>query len=139
MKVFTLADNQRPIATALDAAGIVALAGDAAALSDGAIRAAAADFLADPARLHLMSRASAALCDGHGAERVAVDYRPLPAMTTEAAACAAGMPDISAEVPGNLCLDWRTGDRAAVERAFAGATHVVSLSLDKHKPRRLEG
>ncbi|MDR6294128.1 MULTISPECIES: UDP-2,4-diacetamido-2,4,6-trideoxy-beta-L-altropyranose hydrolase [Inquilinus] len=68
---FILADNQRPTAQALDEAGIVALAGDAAALDDAAIRDAVADFLGDPDRLHRLSLASAALCDGHGAERVA--------------------------------------------------------------------
>jgi UDP-2,4-diacetamido-2,4,6-trideoxy-beta-L-altropyranose hydrolase len=68
---FTLADNQVPTARALDAAGIVALAGDAAALGDGEIRTAIAAFLGDAARLRRMSQASAALCDGHGARRVA--------------------------------------------------------------------
>ena len=37
------------------------------------------------------------------------------------------------EVPGNLCLDWRAGDAAAVDAAFAGAAHVVTLRLDNHR------
>jgi carbon-monoxide dehydrogenase large subunit len=67
------------------------------------------------------------------AELVTVAYVPLPAVTTAAAACAAGAPEISAEVPGNVCLDWHTGDAKAADVAFAAATHVVSLRLDNHR------
>ncbi len=67
------------------------------------------------------------------AERVVVDYVPLPAVTTADAARAAGAPEISAEVPGNVCFDWRTGDPAAVDAAFAAATHRVKLALDNHR------
>jgi carbon-monoxide dehydrogenase large subunit len=67
------------------------------------------------------------------AELVAVDYVPLPALTTAAAASAAGAPQIAAAVPGNICLDWRTGDAKAVDAAFATAAHVVSLRLDNHR------
>lgn len=67
----TLADNQRPTAQALAESGIVTLAGDAAALDDGALRAAIAAFLGDTEGLHRLSRASAALCNGLGAGRVA--------------------------------------------------------------------
>jgi carbon-monoxide dehydrogenase large subunit len=67
------------------------------------------------------------------AELVAVDYTPLPAATTTAAACAGGAPQIADEVPGNSCFDWRTGDGEAVERAFAAAAHVVRLRLDNHR------
>ena len=67
------------------------------------------------------------------AELAAVDYVPLPAVTTAAAASTAGAPEISAEVPDNVCLDWHTGDAKAVDAAFAAATHVVSLRLDNHR------
>ena len=67
------------------------------------------------------------------AEQVVVDYSPLPAVTTVAAANAPGAPEISPEVPGNLCFDWRTGDSAAVAAAFAAAAHVVELDLDNHR------
>jgi aerobic carbon-monoxide dehydrogenase large subunit len=66
-------------------------------------------------------------------EAVTVDYAPLPAVTNVAAARAAGAPEIAAGVPGNLCFDWHTGDRAAVEAAFAAAAHVVRLPLDNHR------
>jgi aerobic carbon-monoxide dehydrogenase large subunit len=67
------------------------------------------------------------------AELVRVDYMPLPAVTTAAAARAPGAPEISREVPANVCFDWRTGDAAAVDAAFANATHTVELQLDNHR------
>ncbi len=67
------------------------------------------------------------------AERVVVEYRPLTAVTTAADALASGAPEISAEVPGNVCMDWRWGDPNAVDAAFAAAAHVVSLHLDNHR------
>ncbi|OFX06494.1 MAG: hypothetical protein A3D94_12120 [Alphaproteobacteria bacterium RIFCSPHIGHO2_12_FULL_66_14] len=67
------------------------------------------------------------------AELIAVDYEPLPAVTTAAAARAAGAPQLSSEIPGNVCLDWRTGDAAGADAAFAKAAHVVSLTLDNHR------
>ncbi len=67
------------------------------------------------------------------AERIAVDYMPLPAVTTVDAARAANASQIADEAPGNLCFDWRTGDKAAVDRAFAAAAHVVRLRLDNHR------
>ena len=67
------------------------------------------------------------------AEQVIVNYSPLPAVTTVAAARAPGAVEISAEVPGNLCFDWRTGDNAGVDAAFAVAAHVVELDLDNHR------
>jgi aerobic carbon-monoxide dehydrogenase large subunit len=67
------------------------------------------------------------------AERIAVDYLPLPAVTNAAAARAPGAPRISTEVPGNVCLDWRTGDAAAIDAAFAAAARIVELNLDNHR------
>ena len=67
------------------------------------------------------------------AERVVVDYLPLPSVTTANAALAPGAPQISDEVPGNLCMDWHWGDAPAADAAFAGAAHVVSLRLDNHR------
>jgi len=60
-------------ARALAASGIVALAGDAAALDDAALRVAIAAFLDDADGLRRLSRASAGLCDGLGAGRVAAE------------------------------------------------------------------
>ncbi len=67
------------------------------------------------------------------AERIVVDYVPLPAVTTAAAATAPGASEVSSEVPGNICIDWHTGDAAAVDAAFGRAAHVVALHLDNHR------
>ncbi|HVH76956.1 MAG TPA: xanthine dehydrogenase family protein molybdopterin-binding subunit [Stellaceae bacterium] len=67
------------------------------------------------------------------AERIAVEYRPMPAVTTAAGACEPGAPQLSPEVPGNLCLFWHKGDPAAADRAFSAAAHVVRLSLHNHR------
>jgi carbon-monoxide dehydrogenase large subunit len=67
------------------------------------------------------------------AERVAVDYAPQPAVTAAAAARAPAAPLVTDKAPGNLCLDWRHGDRAAVDAAFAAAAHIVTVTLDNHR------
>jgi len=67
------------------------------------------------------------------AECVTIDYSVLPAVITAEAALASGTTDISAEVPGNICLDWHTGDAAMVAAAFAAAAHVVTLNLANHR------
>jgi len=64
-----------------------------------------------------------------GAERIEVDYEPLPAATDTAQALDPGQPAVWDEHPGNLCFDWDVGDRQAAERAAAGAHHHVSLTL----------
>ena len=87
-------------------------------------------FVGEPVALVVADSAAQAL---DAAERIAVDYAPLPAVTTAAAARAPGAPTISEAVPGNVCLDWRTGDWEAADAAFAAAAHVVTLRLDNHR------
>jgi carbon-monoxide dehydrogenase large subunit len=67
------------------------------------------------------------------AELIEVAYTVLPAVTTAEAARAPGAPQIAEGVPGNTCLDWRWGDQAAVEAAFAAAAHRVSARLHNHR------
>jgi carbon-monoxide dehydrogenase large subunit len=66
-------------------------------------------------------------------ELVEVDYEPLPAVTTAYGAVAPDAPLLSPEVPGNVCMNWRTGDHAGADAAFARAAHIVSLDLDNHR------
>ena len=66
-------------------------------------------FAGEPVALVVAESAAQAL---DAAELVEVDYEPLPAVTSADAARAAGAPLIADEVPGNVCLDWRTGDAA---------------------------
>ncbi|HEV7997864.1 MAG TPA: xanthine dehydrogenase family protein molybdopterin-binding subunit [Stellaceae bacterium] len=94
-------------------------------LADGRVR-----YAGEPVALIVADSRNQAL---DAAEAVAVDYIPLPAVTGAAAARAPAAPQIAAEAPGNLCFDWRTGDSAAVEAAFATAAHIVELSLDNHR------
>src|SRR5215472_5911502 len=67
------------------------------------------------------------------AELVVADVTPLPAVATAAAARAAAAPLVTDKAPGNLCLDWRHGDPAAVDAAFAAAAHVAWVALDNHR------
>jgi carbon-monoxide dehydrogenase large subunit len=58
------------------------------------------------------------------AEKVAVDYAPLPAVTSTAAA-AGGGPAVWDECPDNISNVFEAGDKAATEAAFARAARVV--------------
>jgi aerobic carbon-monoxide dehydrogenase large subunit len=87
-------------------------------------------YVGEPVALIIAESHNLAL---HAADLVAVDYAPLAAVSTPAAARAPGAPQIALEAPGNLCFDWQTGDAAAVAAAFASATHVVSLSVNNHR------
>jgi aerobic carbon-monoxide dehydrogenase large subunit len=64
-----------------------------------------------------------------GADAVAVDYEPLPAVVDPKAATEEGAPEIFPEAPGNVAFDWELGDRVKTEQAFAGAAHRVSVDL----------
>ena len=63
------------------------------------------------------------------AERIAVDYRPVDAVTDAAAALEPGAPLLWDEAPGNLAYTFERGDRAAVATAFAAAAHIVEIEL----------
>jgi len=59
------------------------------------------------------------------AELVEIDYEPLPSVTATNEAGLAGSPPVWDECPDNVSNVFETGDRAAVEAAFARAVHVV--------------
>ena len=63
------------------------------------------------------------------AEEVFIDWEELPCVTTAADGLAPDAPRIWDDLPSNLAVDWETGDRAAVEDAFARAAHVTRLDL----------
>ena len=63
------------------------------------------------------------------AERLAVDYAPLPAVTDACAAQAEAAPQLHACAPGNVCFRWARGDEAAVRAALRSAAHVVAIDL----------
>jgi carbon-monoxide dehydrogenase large subunit len=94
-------------------------------LAEGKVR-----YVGEPVALIIAETRTQAL---DACEQVVIDYTPLPAVTTAAAARAASAPEISDAVRGNVCLDWSTGETAAVDAAFATATHSVELQLDNHR------
>ena len=63
------------------------------------------------------------------AELVEVDYEVLPAAVEVRDAVKAGAPAVHAEAPDNKCYVWGHGDKAAVDKAFAGAHHVTKLEF----------
>jgi carbon-monoxide dehydrogenase large subunit len=60
-----------------------------------------------------------------GAERVVVDWAPLPAVTASVTAATRDAPLLYEETKSNVCVDAQVGDGAAVDAAFARAAHVV--------------
>ncbi len=58
-------------------------------------------------------------------ELVAVDYEPLPSVTSVAAAAEAGAPRVWDENPDNISHTTERGNRQATEAAFAQAAHIV--------------
>jgi carbon-monoxide dehydrogenase large subunit len=94
-------------------------------LAEGKVR-----YVGEPVAVIVAERREQAL---DAAERVAVDYAPLPAVTTAAGARAPGASLLSPDVPGNLSFEWHAGDSAAVRAAFARAAHIVSLDVANHR------
>ncbi|MSO99982.1 MAG: xanthine dehydrogenase family protein molybdopterin-binding subunit [Acetobacteraceae bacterium] len=91
------------------------------ALANGKVR-----HVGDPVAF-VVAESKAAARDA--AERVVVDYRPLPSVVDAAVALAGGAPVLWDEVPDNLSFRFQKGDSAAVQAALAVAAHVVELHL----------
>jgi aerobic carbon-monoxide dehydrogenase large subunit len=63
------------------------------------------------------------------AERLDVDYGPLPAVIDARAAAAPGAEQLHEAAPGNVCFRWARGDEAAVREAMQKAAHIMRLDL----------
>jgi carbon-monoxide dehydrogenase large subunit len=63
------------------------------------------------------------------AESIFVDIDPLTAVTTASAAAAFDAPQLHADAPGNVCLNYPYGDSERIAAAFASAAHVTKMSL----------
>jgi carbon-monoxide dehydrogenase large subunit len=63
------------------------------------------------------------------AEAVLLDIETLPAVTEPEDAAAPDAPLLYDDVPGNLVLDWKFGNEAAVADAFTRAAHVTKLRI----------
>jgi carbon-monoxide dehydrogenase large subunit len=61
------------------------------------------------------------------AELIKVDYRDLPSVVAADEALKPGKPQLFDS--GNLCFDWRLGNKEAADAAFARAHHVTRLEL----------
>jgi carbon-monoxide dehydrogenase large subunit len=59
------------------------------------------------------------------AERIAVDYEPLPAVISAEAALTPGAPSVWDDNPGNEAFTHQAGNKAAVDAAFARAAHII--------------
>src|SRR5688572_5717113 len=92
------------------------------ALAKGRVR-----FAGDALALIVAESATAAQ---DAAELVAVEYRDLPAVVSSREALAAGAPLVHDSVPGNMVLDYESGDESKARAAFAAAAKVVKLDVD---------
>src|SRR5580765_6613195 len=90
------------------------------ALAQGRVR-----FAGDAVALVVAERAVAAQ---DAAELVSVEYRELPAVITAEDAVAPGAPLVHQTVPGNIVLDFESGNEELTQKAFAAAARVVRLS-----------
>ena len=86
-----------------------------------------AAFVGDPVAFVVAESASQAK---DAAERVEVDYAPLPGIPSLAAATAPGAPVLWDECPDNVSFRMRVGDHERVARALSGAAHVVRSRLE---------
>ena len=87
-------------------------------------------FVGDPIAFVVAESASQAEA---AAEAVMVDIEPLAAVVDPRAAQSPGMPEIWAEAPGNIALDYHYGDADKVAAAFASAAHVTRMRLENKR------
>jgi carbon-monoxide dehydrogenase large subunit len=87
--------------------------------------------LTSDAARHVGDPVAVVIADSHeaavdGAEKVQVDWEPLPAVTVTEKAAASGAPKLHDGAPGNVAFKWEIGDRAATDAAFrtSGAVTV---------------
>jgi carbon-monoxide dehydrogenase large subunit len=91
-------------------------------LAQGRVR-----YVGEPLALVVAESQAAAL---DAAERIEVDYRPLPAVIGAEAALAEDAPLLWPELPSNRSFHWQSGDQAATAARMRDAAHVVELEVD---------
>ncbi len=67
------------------------------------------------------------------AERLVIDYEPLPAVANIEDAVKAGAPAVWDECPGNVSFMLANGDEKSTAAAFSNAAHIVSLRLENNR------
>jgi len=83
-----------------------------------------ARFVGEPVAMVV---AETALAARDGAERVTVEWEPLPAVVTSTDAIAAGAVAVWDACASNVAVETEAGDATATDAAFARAAHVVTL------------
>src|SRR5918912_1178338 len=111
--VFLRSDRAHADIVALDAA---------AALAHRRLR-----FTGEPVALVIAESAVAA---ADAAELINVEYRDRPAVVSAANAVQSGAPLVHDSVPGNVVMDYESGDDAASKAAFAKAARTMELEVD---------
>jgi carbon-monoxide dehydrogenase large subunit len=94
-------------------------------LAEGTVR-----YAGEPIALIVAETKNQAL---DAAERIVVDYEPLPAVTVAQNAVKPGAPLLTQDVPNNVCLDWTWGQTAEVADTIKSAAHVVTITLNNHR------
>jgi carbon-monoxide dehydrogenase large subunit len=92
------------------------------ALAQGRVR-----FAGDAVALIVAESATAAQ---DAADLIAAEYRDLPAVVSAADALVPGAPLVHDSVPGNMVLDYESGDESRTKAAFEKAARVVELTVD---------
>src|SRR4030095_7811215 len=86
----------------------------------------AARHVGDPVAVVIADSQEAAI---DAAEKVQVDWEPLPAVTVTERAAQSGAPQLHADAPGNVAFKWEIGDRNATDAAFTGAAVTVKRRI----------
>src|SRR6267378_3919182 len=92
------------------------------ALAQGRVR-----FTGDAVALVVAESAAAAQ---DAADLVAIEYRDRDPVVTTEQALAQGAPLVHDGVPGNIVMDYESGDDAGSKAAFAGAARTIELEVD---------
>ena len=66
-------------------------------------------------------------------ELIEIEYRDLPPVLGFDAAVAEGAPQLHADVPANLALDFESGDAAAVAAAFSQARYTSAVTVESQR------
>jgi aerobic carbon-monoxide dehydrogenase large subunit len=87
-------------------------------------------YVGEPVALIVAATRNQAL---DAAEQLAIDYEPLPAVTRASDALKSNAPQLSQDVPDNLCLDWHWGQTREAGQAVKSAPHVVTIEVNNHR------
>ena len=74
--------------------------------------------------------AETALAAQDAAELVRVEYEDLPVIIDPEEALEPGAPQLHESIPGNMPFEYEAGDAAAVEAAFAKASHITRVKME---------